>query len=68
MKELANLSLRESLKAMQERVEGLGIRGDGGDVYAPLTVREAQEIKEAHLAFEEAGGNRWNDWSYEGFP
>ena len=39
-----------------------------GKLYAPLTAREAKEIKEAHLAFEKAGGDRWNDWSYEGFP
>ena len=39
-----------------------------GMPYAPLTTHEAQEIKEAHLAFEGAGGNRGRHWSHEGFP
>lgn len=39
----------------------------GGELLALLTVQEAREIKEAHLAFEGAGGDRRCDWFHEGF-
>lgn len=41
---------------------------DSKGVLAPLTVQEAQKVKEAHLAFEKAGGDRCKHWSHEGFP